>query len=97
MDRDMDPWSHPRFHTDNFGDLLNRMREAAVNRRLTKQGLTDDIKIKELGISFSSDTAPEKHFRRKRTPGKLVSAEFFYEEDDEAGKDFSGPTWPWNE
>lgn len=127
-DEGMDPWAHA-FHTESFGDSLNRMREAAMNRHGRKVreldgslSVTEDIEIKELEalrplrISASGEIAPERHpmgprrfgipdpldqirphFRGKRSPGKLVSAEFFYEEDDEAGEDFSGPTFAWNE
>ena len=56
--------------------------------------LTEDIELKLPHLIASGQIAPQKHFRGKRSPGKLVSAEFFYEDEDE---DFSGPVWAWDE
>ena len=59
--------------------------------------LTEDIEIKGLNqlphLIASGEIAPQKQFRGKRSPGKLVSAEFFYDEDE----DLSGPVWAWDE
>ena len=80
------------------------MREAAINRRRVRDdslSLTEDIEIKSLSqlpphLMVSGEImAPGKHFIGKRSPGKLVGAEFFYEgEEDE---DFSGSDLEWNE
>ena len=79
------------------------LTHSQVREEDSSRSLIEDIEVKELErlgplrIRVGGEIEREKHFRGKRSPSKLVGAEFFYEEDDEVVEDFSGPGWAWDE
>merc|ERR1712037_373678 len=95
-------WSPSGFLTESFRDKFKRMREAAMERRNIRDhalSLTEDIEIKSLDqLPHFIDIVPhQKHFRGKRSPGRLVSAEFHYEDGEEVSGAAPSFSFTWDE